>query len=57
MTKIELNLRLFQILGSDELVAQWWHSPNRYWDGATPYSIWTSDPQSVEKYINFFLSK
>lgn len=57
MTKRELNDHLFALLGSDELVAQWWHTPNKHWDGRTPYSVWTTHPEDVEKYIKFFCYK
>lgn len=54
MTKKELNNYLFALLGSDELVAQWWHTPNKNWNGETPYSVWNRNPEDVEKYILFF---
>ena len=57
MTKSQLNSLLFQLLGSDELVATWWHTPNKNWNMATPYSVWIRDPESVEKYITFFATK
>lgn len=57
MTKAELSERLCQILGSEELVARWWHTGNRYWDGETPYSIWIRNPEDVEKYVAFFCVK
>jgi hypothetical protein len=55
MKKHELNDLLYRILGSEDLVAQWWHTPNKYWDGSTPYHVWTQDPQVVERYILTFV--
>ena len=57
MTKQELNERLFRILGSEDLVSRWWHSPNKNWNGETPYSVWSRSPKDVEKYITFFCFK
>jgi hypothetical protein len=54
MTKVELNDTLFQLLGSEELVSRWWHTPNKFWDGDTPYQVWTKDPVQVERYIMGF---
>lgn len=54
MTKHELNEELATILGSEDLVAQWWHSPNKNWNMESPYAVWTRDPETVEKYILFF---
>lgn len=57
MNKQELNRYLFALLGSEDLVARWWHSPNKNWDGDTPYSVWTRNPEDVEKYVAFFCYK
>jgi hypothetical protein len=57
VTKVELNDKLLSLLGSEELVARWWHTGNRYWDGETPYSIWIRNPEDVEKYVAFFCYK
>lgn len=57
MTKHELNDLLYQLLGSDDLVSRWWHSPNKHWNMETPYSVWTRNPEDVEKYITFFCFK
>ena len=57
MTKHELNDLLYQLLGSDDLVSRWWHTPNKNWDGRTPYSVWAENPINVEQYITYFASK
>jgi uncharacterized protein (DUF2384 family) len=31
------------LLGSDELVQQWWASPNRAFDGEIPDDLWTTN--------------
>ena len=57
MTKHELNNHLYSLLGSDDLVSRWWHTPNKNWNGETPYSVWSRNPEDVEKYITFFCFK
>lgn len=54
MTKVELNCLVVQLLGSEELMSTWWHTPNKHWNGETPYQVWLGDPESVEKYITSF---
>lgn len=54
MTKHELNDLLYKLLGSEDLVARWWHTPNRYWDGQTPYTVYTRDEKAVTDYVLFF---
>jgi hypothetical protein len=54
MKKHELNDVLYRMLGSEDLVSRWWHSPNKFWDGSTPYDVWRGDPQVVERYIMGF---
>lgn len=57
LTKHELNDLLYSLLGSEDLVSRWWHSPNKNWNGETPYSVWSRNPEDVEKYITFFCFK
>jgi hypothetical protein len=54
MKKHELNDVLYRMLGSEDLVSQWWHTPNKFWEGDTPYQVWTQDPLAVERYIMGF---
>ena len=42
---------LMALLGSEELVKQWWDSPNRAFDGETPLKTLDSNPESVIRYI------
>jgi hypothetical protein len=36
------------MLGNKELVEQWWHSPNKGFDGAHPIDV---DPKKVQEYL------
>lgn len=51
MTKQELNRHLFALVGSDQLVEQWWSTPNRNWQGKEPQNIWDDDPEEVIRYV------
>lgn len=54
ITKSELNKHLFALVGSDQLVAQWWMTPNRAWQGREPEEIWARDPEEVIRYVMRF---
>lgn len=41
--KLKLNKMLFGLLGSDQLVSQWWNSPNKAFDLKTPNELWATD--------------
>jgi uncharacterized protein (DUF2384 family) len=34
------HLILKSLLGSDQMVAKWWASPNKAFDGETPDDLW-----------------
>ena len=55
--KNQVNQWLFQMMGSDDLVERWWLSPNRYWDGKTPQTVWNQNHQEVVNYVRKFLQK
>lgn len=57
MTKMDLNALVVQILGSEELVSIWWHTPNQHWNGETPYQVWCWDPTLVETYLKLYIKK
>lgn len=57
LSKERINVYLYKMLGSDELVTQWWHTPNKYWDGRTPAAVFVDDPQAVARYILTFIAK
>ena len=45
--KRENDALLFAMLGRQELVEQWWHRPNKGFDGAHPIDV---DPKKVQEY-------
>lgn len=49
--KKRLNIILFSLLGSDELVNKWWTSPNKHWDMRTPEEVFEEDTNSVIDYL------
>jgi hypothetical protein len=52
----EVNRLLFSLLGSNDLVKQWWNSPNKHWDGKTPLEIWSTGNngnKEVWSYVSF----
>lgn len=49
--RTKLNQILFALIGSSELVEQWWDSPNKAFDGENPSNILDTDPQKVVQYI------
>ena len=46
-----INEILMAMLGNGDLVARWWDSPNKNWEGRTPKSIYLVDPDEVINYI------
>ena len=54
MTQQELNRHLFALVGSDQLVRQWWMTPNRAWQGREPQEIWERNPDEVITYVMRF---
>lgn len=54
----EINQQLRALLGNDELVSQWWTSPNRAFDMLPPRTVWTEHPQGsnrIRQYVSQFL--
>ena len=54
MTQLELNRYLMSLLGSEDFVNRWWHSPNAKFNFADPYEVWSSGPEGqneVESYV------
>lgn len=47
----DLDEMLLEILGSKELVAQWWDSPNRAFGEDTPEQVFRERPDNVVMYI------
>lgn len=54
MTREELNQHLYALVGSENLVKQWWMTPNRAWQGREPEEIWARDPKEVISYVMRF---
>ena len=56
-TKSQLDAMLFAMLGSDELVRKWWHSPNLAFDDMFPKDVYDQDPngkQEISDYISAY---
>lgn len=54
IVKVSLNKYLYAILGRQELVDQWWESPNKAFGGSTPNQVyWSGEDgrKQVAKYI------
>jgi hypothetical protein len=58
--KSVINSWLHSMLGSDDLVARWWNSPNRAFNGRTPQELYDRDligKQTVTSYVFEYLQK
>jgi hypothetical protein len=51
MNDAMFNRILLSLAGSQEIVDQWWLSPNLAFEGKTPAMMLTSDRERVETYI------
>lgn len=54
IVKVSLNKYLYALLGRQELVDQWWESPNRAFEGMAPNEVYLSGEdgrKQVAKYI------
>lgn len=51
-TEARLNRLLMGLLGSEELIQQWWVSPNRAFDYHTPRQVFDTTPNRVVQYIH-----
>jgi hypothetical protein len=54
IVKVSLNKYLYALIGRQELVEQWWDSPNRAFEGRTPNEVYLSGEdgrKQVAKYI------
>ena len=50
-SKMQLDLVLMKMLGSQDLVDHWWVSPNKYFDLQRPIDVWHLDSDNVKNYI------
>jgi hypothetical protein len=55
--KRKLNIMLFAMLGSDDLVNRWWESPNLAFENKTPDQVYEEDEQQVIDYVLSYLQK
>jgi hypothetical protein len=43
------------MLGSTELVYKWWDSPNKYWEGNTPASVFEMGEAGRHEVYNYIM--
>lgn len=55
--KAALNECLMVMLGNEQLVSDWWKSPNKAFDMMTPDQIWEEDYDRVRSYVVGFLQR
>lgn len=55
--KRKLNIMLFAMLGSDDLVNKWWESPNLAFENKTPNQMYDEDERQVIDYVLSYLQK
>lgn len=49
--RAECNLWLHSLLGSEDLVSDWWVLPNRAFAGQSPDEVWQRDPKRIYQYL------
>ena len=52
-----LNECLMAMLGNEQLVNDWWKSPNKAFDMMTPNEVWEEDYDRVRSYVVGFLQR
>ena len=52
-SKQTLNNLLYTILGSNDLVERWWHSPNQAFDNMMPKDVYYQDPQGRQEISDY----
>lgn len=45
------------LLGDTGLVADWWKSPNKAFNGETPEKVFQETPEEVQEYVWGFVSR
>jgi len=55
--KRKLNIMLFTLLGSDDLVNRWWENPNLAFEDKTPNQMCEEDEQQVIDYVLSYLQR
>jgi hypothetical protein len=56
-SKEQADRILKSIIGSNELVAAWWKSPNFFFNLETPENVWESNAKAVYDYLELHASK
>lgn len=51
--KPPLNRILYSLLGKVELVDNWWHIPNRAFEGKTPNEVYQSSAEGRKQVANY----
>jgi hypothetical protein len=55
--KRKLNIMLFTLLGSDDLVNRWWESPNLAFENKTPNQVYEENQRQVIDYVLGYLQR
>jgi hypothetical protein len=55
--KRKLNIMLFAMLGSDDLVNRWWESPNLAFENKTPNQVYEENQRQVIDYVLGYLQR
>ena len=55
--KETLDEMLFSMLGDEELMDIWWHSPNKAFENKVPNFVYEIDPQKVLSYVTFHYNR
>jgi hypothetical protein len=55
--KRKLNIMLFTMLGSDDLVNRWWESPNLAFENKTPNQVYEENQRQVIDYVLGYLQR
>lgn len=51
----QINRHLFGMLGKSDLVFKWWESPNKYWKGETPATIYETSEEGKQEVYNYVM--
>lgn len=55
MQVYDLDQVVLALVGSTELVNQWWHGANTAFGGDTPYQVFRSEPERVIEYLSRYV--
>ncbi len=55
--KRKVNICLFAMLGSDELVKKWWTSPNLAFENKTPAEVFEVNQKDVIDYVLGYMQR